>query len=209
MKTILAALLVCALLSGCATFGQVDAGLKGLRGKNIQTAFDVLGYPSGKQEFGNDTVYYWSVEESSTMLLPTTSTTSGRVGDTSFSGTTTSNQLVPINNSCLIKLVAGKNGVIKNYEWTGNIGGLGRYANRLKNYSKQYYIQNTLYASPSSLGVRKGMSEQEVKDVLGEKVEIQNTPFASFWLYPNKADLTFKRNNENEQYILDSWRQLR
>ena len=47
-------------LCSCATFGQMDQGLDALRGENIRTAFSVLGYPSRKEEFVGDTVYFWS-----------------------------------------------------------------------------------------------------------------------------------------------------
>ena len=50
--------------SGCASFGQMEDGLNSLMGRNEQDAFSVLGYPSGKQQFGGDTVYIWEVVDS-------------------------------------------------------------------------------------------------------------------------------------------------
>lgn len=79
-------LVLCLWLCGCATFGQMERGLNSLQGQNIQTAFDVLGYPSGKQEFGSDMVYYWQVNSTGAVLLPQTSTTSGYVGMTPIHG---------------------------------------------------------------------------------------------------------------------------
>jgi hypothetical protein len=78
------------ILSGCATFGQMEEGLNALMGNKIETAFDVLGYPSGKQEYGSDTLYIWGRNVSGGLVLPYTATTSGYVGSTSYYGTTTS-----------------------------------------------------------------------------------------------------------------------
>lgn len=88
MKIVLI-LLSCLWFSGCATFGQMQRGLNALRGQDVQTAFDILGYPSGKQEFGSDTVYSWQVDSSGAILLPQTSTISGSVGMTPVYGSTT------------------------------------------------------------------------------------------------------------------------
>ena len=101
----LIALLLCLGLCGCATT-SMNRGLTAMVGRNIQTAFDALGYPTDKKEFGSDTVYYWSVHEPG----------------------------YDFSNNCLIKLVADKDGIIKTYEWSGNEGGLARYASRLDRY---------------------------------------------------------------------------
>jgi hypothetical protein len=49
------------ILSGCAA-SMIEKGLGALEGKDVKGAFNVLGYPSGKQEFGSETVYFWSVK---------------------------------------------------------------------------------------------------------------------------------------------------
>ena len=122
--------------AGCATFGQLEDGLSALMGRNESVAFDVLGYPSGKQEFGDQTVYYWSRSASGTMLIPQTSTTYGSVGTTPVYGTTTYNQAVPYNYSCLIKLAANKSGTLVHWEYDGNLGGCGAYIRRLNDFGK-------------------------------------------------------------------------
>lgn len=129
--------LMSASLAGCATFGHLEDGLKLLMGQNSQTAFNVLGYPSAKQKFGSDTVYYWSFNRSGTLIVPQTSTTTGYVGNKPVYGTTTSNQLVPVNYNCQIKLVAGPNDVLKSWEYEGNIGGCQSYVGRLKSFTSQ------------------------------------------------------------------------
>ena len=124
------------LLSGCVTFTQMENGLNALSGKDERVAFDVLGYPSGKQIFGSDTVYFWSVNSSGVMFLPQTSTTTGMIGNTPVYGTTTYNQAVPVNSNCLIKLVVNSNGKIFRWSYNGNIAGCEHYINRLNNYTK-------------------------------------------------------------------------
>lgn len=137
MKKISVVLFVFAMLSGCATFGQMEEGLNALLEKDARTAFAVLGYPSGKQQFGNDTVYVWSSNRSGTLLLPQTSTTYGTVGTTPVYGTTTYNQAIPVNYSCIIKLVADSNDRVIAWEYDGNIGGCEKYIMNLKKYANR------------------------------------------------------------------------
>jgi hypothetical protein len=131
----LSKLIIVILLAGCATFGQLEEGLNSLMGKQDTEAFSVLGYPSSKQEFGNDTVYSWYLSQSGTLFVPQTSTTTGYAGRTPLYGVTTYTQAVPVNYSCQIKLIAGKNGTLKSWEFDGNLGGCTQYINRLKTYS--------------------------------------------------------------------------
>lgn len=131
-------ILLALFLSGCATFGQLERGLNFMMDKDESVAFEVLGYPTGKQESGSDTVYYWSVSRSGTLFMPGTSTTSGTVGTTPYYGTTTYNQAVPVNYNCLIKLVSGPMGYLKHWEFDGNYGGCEHYISRVN----QYYQAN-------------------------------------------------------------------
>jgi Cys-rich repeat protein len=128
-------LLIAILLAGCATFGQMEDGLRSLMGKSDREAFSVLGYPSAKQEFGNDTVYSWYVSQSGSLFVPQTSTTTGYVGRTPVYGTTTYTQAIPVNYNCQIKLVADKGGILRSWEYNGNIGGCAQYINRLNTYA--------------------------------------------------------------------------
>lgn len=123
-------------LSACATFGQMEKGLDALMGKSEQTSFSVLGYPSSKQEFGGDVVYTWFLNQSGTVFVPQTSTTTGYVGRTPIYGTTTYTQAMPVNYSCVIKIIARTDGTLKTWEYNGNIGGCTPYINRLNEYAK-------------------------------------------------------------------------
>jgi len=137
MKKII--IFICIFISGCATFGQLDQGLNYMIGKDVSVAFNTLGYPSSKQTFGQDTVYYWSNNSSGTLFIPQTSTTYGTVGEASVYGTTTYNQAVPINFNCLIKIVAGPDNIMKDWERKGSIGGCKPYIERVNDY----YVSNT------------------------------------------------------------------
>ncbi|MCR9888042.1 hypothetical protein NB550_12200 [Vibrio parahaemolyticus] len=121
-------------LAGCATFNQLEQGLNNMMGEHESIAFNVLGYPDSAQQFGSDTVYYWAVNKSGTVFVPQTSTTYGSVGDVSFYGKTTYNQAVPVNYSCLIKLVSDSSGYLKSWEYDGNYGGCSNYINRVDAY---------------------------------------------------------------------------
>lgn len=132
-----AVVLLCLSMAACATFGQLETGLKALMGRDAQTAFNVLGYPSGQQQFGTHTVYYWSLNSSGALIMPQTSTVSGYVGNAPVSGSVYSTQVVPVNYSCQIKLVANEAGILTNWEFHGNIGGCESYINRLKTFTGQ------------------------------------------------------------------------
>lgn len=134
-------LLIVIFLAGCATFGQMEDGLRSLMGKPDREAFSVLGYPSAKQEFGNDTVYSWYVSQSGSLFIPQTSTTTGYVGRTPVYGTTSYTQVIPVNYNCQIKLVADKGGILKSWEYNGNIGGCAQYIRRLNTYAES---ENTI-----------------------------------------------------------------
>lgn len=125
------------LVCSCVTFTQMENGLNALSGEDEKVAFNVLGYPSGKQQFGSDTVYYWSVNRTDVMFMPQTSTTSGMVGTTPVYGTTTYNQAFPMNANCLIKLVVGSDGKIFRWSYNGNLAGCEHYIDRLNSYTNQ------------------------------------------------------------------------
>ena len=122
------------LLSGCATFGQLEEGLNLLVGEDIQTAYNVIGYPSGKTELGKDTVYHWSHSSSGGMLLPNVRTTTGFIGNIPVYAQTMNTQYIPVNYSCLIKLITS-NDKITSWEYNGNLGGCGPYIYRIVEYS--------------------------------------------------------------------------
>jgi hypothetical protein len=134
MKSKICFTLLLMLLSGCAST-YVDTGLNDLLGKNIRTAFNVIGYPDSQQKFGSDTVYIWGHSSSSTLYVPQVNTTTGFVGGNSFAANTYSNSAVPINANAKIKIIADYTGTISSYEWQGNQYGLAVYSRRLKEYS--------------------------------------------------------------------------
>lgn len=118
--------------AGCATFSQMESGLDRLVGQPIQAAFDTIGYPSGKQRYGSDTVYYWSSSHQGGMVVPTVQSTSGYVGSTPVYGTTTGSQYVPINAQCEIKIITNSSDMISKWEYNGNHAGCDAYTRRLK-----------------------------------------------------------------------------
>lgn len=134
MKSLI--LILALAITGCATFSSMEKGLDKLNGKNISEAFQLLGYPSGKQTFGQDTVYVWSNNQQGTMYMPQTATTSGLVGNTYYSGQTSYNQAVPVNYNCEIKIVATESGTIKNWQYNGNRGGCSNYISTLSKYAE-------------------------------------------------------------------------
>lgn len=136
MKRIGCAVLSGALVAGCATFGDLDSGLAAMVGHHQSDVFAALGYPSSKLDIGGDTVYYWRSSSSQTLFLPQTHTTTGYVGLNPVSVTTTQTQAIPIHYACEIKVVVGSDGLVKDWDYEGNLGGCESYINRLKAYWK-------------------------------------------------------------------------
>lgn len=122
------------IVSGCATFGQLEDGLNALVGRNEREAFNALGYPNAKQEVGGDVVYVWGRSNSGTLFIPQTALTTGYVGTTPVYGTTTTNQAIAVNYNCTIKIAAGNDGVIRTWEYDGNLGGCGAYIQMFNEY---------------------------------------------------------------------------
>lgn len=140
MKKTLIYLFVCLSLTGCATWDQMENETNAIKGQFIETAFDVLGYPSGKQKVENGTVYFWSVNSSRLILIPQPVTTYGFKGTTSPFGTTSYKPYVPVLEHCLIKIVTYHNDRIKTWETPGNHGECQHYIKRLSKYYKQQNI---------------------------------------------------------------------
>lgn len=136
MRKSIGALVLAITLAGCATFGQLEAGLTALIGRPESEAFNALGYPDGKQEFGGDTVYIWGRNQNTTMFMPSTQTTTAYVGMTPVYATTTSMQAIPMNYNCTVKIIVA-NGVIKSWDYSGNLGGCTPYIRRINDYTKR------------------------------------------------------------------------
>ena len=119
-------------LVGCTTFSTMETGLQALVGQPFDAAVARLGYPSGQMQVGGDTVYGWGRSFMMNMPQYQTSTTTGYVGSTPYSGTTGTWGSVAMQYQCDIKIAVGPDNVIKSYQYVGNIGGCGAYASALK-----------------------------------------------------------------------------
>lgn len=136
VKRLLGGWLIAITLAGCATFGQLEAGLSSLVGRPQAEAVNALGYPDGRQEFGADTIYIWGRSQNTTMFLPQTQTTTGTVGMTPIYATSTSMQAIPLNYNCTIKIIVA-DGIIKSWDYAGNLGGCSPYIRRINEYMKR------------------------------------------------------------------------
>lgn len=139
MKKVSLLLLVLITVLGCARGAYISGGLSAMQGKDISVAFNVLGYPSGQQKIGSDNVYVWTVNHSSTIHLPQTTTAYGHVNYVPVYGSVTYNQPTTLHHYCNIRIIAGPNNVIKTWDYSGNNIGCSRYSNALGRYYKNNY----------------------------------------------------------------------
>lgn len=135
MKQILALLTLLAL-TGCATWSQMDQGLASLRGKPLDRAIKVLGYPSGEQNIAGKRLIVWARNATQTMYHPQTATTYGNVYSGgvmgTYSQTTTYGTYVPVTYACNITLEVDSSDTIVAYQYQGNIGGCAPYIRSLE-----------------------------------------------------------------------------
>lgn len=110
-------LLVCtaALLAGCAT-AQLDKGLKGLVGQNIDQAVKRLGYPTSERTTLGTKIYTWSTSFGGVIPSATSANTVG---------------VVPVNYACKVELIVDAAGTITDYDWEGDQGGCEGFADRV------------------------------------------------------------------------------
>jgi hypothetical protein len=131
MKNIAIVALAALGLGGCVA-QNMNAGLNNLMGQNIHAAVDRIGYPNDQRQILGDTVYVWGTSQNTVIPMSTMNTTTGMVGGVPVYGTTTSTNFVPVNFNCTIQIATTPDGTIKNWRWSGNMGGCSSYANALK-----------------------------------------------------------------------------
>lgn len=139
MKKFVISMLLILLLffCGCVSIQKAEKGLDKLMHKEPEEAFQVLGYPSKKKQFGDDTVYIWVVDRQGSVIVPQTAYTSGTFGTTRFYSQTTTSQTIPVHSLCKIKLVEGEYGRLKRWEYKGNRKGCRQFFKRLVDYYEQ------------------------------------------------------------------------
>lgn len=124
MKRILSIFILFVVLTGCAST-RMNRGLQELSGKDIKTAFSVLGYPNEEKPYGEEIVYIWN--KRSQIIYPGTGLYDGKKRVVSS-----------VNNNCTIRIVSDSRGIIKHWKWSGREQGCQSYARKLHNYYKQF-----------------------------------------------------------------------
>lgn len=125
------ALLMCVLLSGCAS-ARLNDGLPHLVGKKIDYAIGYLGYPQSEQTIAGKKVYTWGHSNTFTTMQTVSTPVSGNVhglgGSAYYSGYATSVVPQTYNYQCAIRLIANSDNIVERWEWNGNEGGCSSYS---------------------------------------------------------------------------------
>jgi hypothetical protein len=116
---------------------MMEKGLGALVGKDVKTAFDVLGNPSAKQEVGGETVYIWQLSKFESYSAPRTSPTYGSIGNIQALGTSTSSEKVLRSDTCRVKMIAANSGQIILADYEGNSSACSSFSERLGKYYNQ------------------------------------------------------------------------
>jgi hypothetical protein len=117
-------------LSACATPAQqaLDSSLGGMVGQPVEVAIARLGEPIGSAPMGTDTVYGWGRAFTSTEAMsPTPDIAAGAQAQ----GGIFPPPRRTVQNDCVIRVVVGADGLIRDWDYQGNDRGCRSYADRL------------------------------------------------------------------------------
>lgn len=127
-----------AQLSGCATWGQFDDGLRSLVGRPLDEAINVLGMPSSERTVAGRRYIQWSSWHSDVIPAISTSTTHGAVHNgrsaANYSATSLSTSYEPVDYACIITLEVDADNRVRRGQYEGNMGGCEPYIWRLKKF---------------------------------------------------------------------------
>jgi hypothetical protein len=120
-------------LSACAAHSQqgsasLHSTLDAIVGQPIEVAVSRLGAPIGSAPVGSDTVYGWGHAFTSTELLHPTP---GFIDAASSQGGVFPAPRRAVQNECVVRVLAGADGVIRDWDYYGNARGCRAYAIRL------------------------------------------------------------------------------
>lgn len=105
--------ILCFLLAGCASYGQMNAdlatGIRALEGQDIEQAFGIFGIPASTMPLDGSTVYVWSED------------------NVFVTGDLDENPL-----KCNLRLRAAADGTILSGDVTGNQGACTGFRDRLR-----------------------------------------------------------------------------
>lgn len=114
------------VLTGCVGT-RMESGLQALTGAPLQYAISRLGYPDGERTIAGEHLYVWSTNHEA--LLPVTSGSYGNVGGVGYSQTNVG--LMRAQAYCTIQLSVDAGGIVRNYQYSGNVMGCQNYARML------------------------------------------------------------------------------
>lgn len=125
------------LLTGCASFGDLERGLNALVDEDIDTAVSVLGYPDSKMDFKGQNIYIWSASRVGTVIMPSTAYTTGYVGMTPYTAQTNYNQVSSYQANCMLKISCDSSDRITTWQYEGSVSGCYDFINRLTAFANQ------------------------------------------------------------------------
>lgn len=132
-KIVFAAMIAAAaIVGGCTTFEDMDAGLNDFKGQHYNAAFAKLGFPDSEKNIAGYTVYVWGSQSSGSYTIPTTSTATSYVNGQTIYTQIQGTRTVDYDYNCKIEVIVDASGIIVASKFDGNIGGCERYGRILK-----------------------------------------------------------------------------
>jgi len=130
MRTLIITSALC--LTGCLSAGNMDSGLDRLVGQPIQVATDRLGPPSGQTEAAGGKSYFW-VSNGADLRVSTADPPSkfGTVSPTDMVADPSPTSSATYSQRCWVRVNAGADGKITDFQWSKNTGGCAAFAARL------------------------------------------------------------------------------
>ena len=125
------------LLSACATHAQqtsakLDSSLDAMVGQPVEVAIARLGEPIGSTPMGTDLVYGWGNSFTSTEY---TNAAPGWVEASDYRGGVYPPPRHKVQNNCVVRIVVGPDGLIREWDYQGTDRGCEAYADRLASHA--------------------------------------------------------------------------
>jgi hypothetical protein len=116
-------------LSACATYphasSTLDSNLNAMIGQPVEVAIAQLGQPMATVPLGKDSVYGWGATFTRTEF---TNAAPGWVDAGSYKGGVFPAPRRIVQDSCVIRMVVGPNGLIREWDYQGNARGCHSYS---------------------------------------------------------------------------------
>ena len=119
-----------ALLSGCQTEQNMEAGIKSFKGKPYEYAFSVMGVPDSEKSIAGRRVFTWETRSSGSYSMPTVNNSTAYVNGNAIHVRTQGSETLFYQNDCKVVIMVNGAGIVERSQYEGNRGGCAYWGKR-------------------------------------------------------------------------------